>query len=70
MRYAITFQVGGEEQTQEVDAPDAATAAELIRDEQGRTDELFELISVQLLDPIDPTGSDGVEEADSISASC
>lgn len=70
MHYAITFQVGGEEHTQEVDAPDAATAAELIRDERGKTDELFELISVQLLDPINENGNEGIEEADSVSASC
>lgn len=70
MRYAITFQVGGDEHTQEVDAPDAATAAEIIRDERGKTDEMFELISVLLLDPIDQDGNKGIEQPDSVSASC
>lgn len=50
MRYAITFLVGGEQQVQELDAPDAATAADIIHEEHGRTPALFELISVALLE--------------------
>ena len=53
MRYAITYQVGGEQHVQEVDAPDAATAADMIHEAHGRTAEMFELISVALLE--DPT---------------
>jgi len=50
MRYDVTYQVAGEEHTDRVDAPDAAAAAAAIHDAHGRTSELFELISVQLLD--------------------
>jgi len=50
MRYAVTYLVGGQEQLEEVDAPDAATAVSMIHEAHGRTPEPFELISVTLLD--------------------
>jgi len=48
MQYQVTFQLAGEERTEAVDAPDAATAVSKIQFDFGRTDELFELISVQV----------------------
>jgi hypothetical protein len=48
MHYQVTFQLAGEERTESVDAPDAATAVSKIQFDFGRTDELFELISVQV----------------------
>lgn len=51
MQYQVTFQLAGEERTEAVDAPDAATAVSKIQFDFGRTDELFELISVQVDEP-------------------
>jgi len=51
MHYHVTFLLGGEERTEPVDAPDAASAVSLTQIEYGRGDEMFELISVQLDDP-------------------
>ncbi len=48
MQYQVTFQLAGEERTEAVDAPDAATAVSKIQFDFGRTDEMFELISVQV----------------------
>jgi hypothetical protein len=48
MNYHVTFQLAGEERTESVDAPDAATAVSKIQFDFGRTDEMFELISVQV----------------------
>lgn len=50
MRYDVTYQIAGEQRTDRVDAPDAAAAAAAIHDAHGRSADLFELISVQLLD--------------------
>ena len=50
MRYDVTYQIGGEERTDRVEAPDAAAAAAAVHDAHGRSADLFELISVQLLD--------------------
>lgn len=54
MRYDVTFQVGGEERVERVDAPDAASAVEVIRAAHRGSTDLFELIQVHLLD--DPEG--------------
>jgi hypothetical protein len=62
MHYQVTFQLAGEERTESVDAPDAATAVSKIQFDFGRTDELFELISVQ----VDEAAA---EEADAASPS-
>ena len=48
MHYHVTFQLAGEERTESVDAPDAATAVSKIQFDFGRTEEMFELISVQV----------------------
>lgn len=48
MQYQVTFRLGGEERTEEIDAPDAATAVQITQLEFGRSEGLFELISVQL----------------------
>ena len=50
MRYDVTYQVAGQEHTDQVDAPDAATAAAQVQMAHGRSAELFELIYVHLLD--------------------
>ena len=50
MRYDVTYQVSGEERTDRIEAPDAAAAAAAMHDAHGRSSEMFELISVQLLD--------------------
>lgn len=50
MRYDVTYQIAGDERTERVEAPDAAAAAAAIHDAHGRSADLFELISVQLLD--------------------
>lgn len=52
MHYEVTFQVAGEERTEMVDAPDAATAVATVEAEYGRTLELFELIQVHLIEGI------------------
>jgi hypothetical protein len=50
MLYEVTYQVGGEQQMERVDAPDAATAAATVRDLHGRSSQMFELILVHLVD--------------------
>ena len=52
MRYEVTFQIAGDERTETVDAPDAATAVATVEVEHGRTPELFELIQVHLIEDI------------------
>ena len=63
MHYNVTFQVDGNERTESVDAPDAASAVTQIQAEHGRTSELFELIQVQLLDDASAETSDDVVQA-------
>ena len=50
MKYDITFQVDGEEQTERVDAPDAATAASRVRNAHATDDSVFELLLVHLVE--------------------
>ncbi len=52
MHYEVTFQIAGDERTESVDAPDAATAVATVEAEHGRTPELFELIQVHLIEDI------------------
>ncbi len=52
MRYEVTYQVGGDERVEQVDAADAASAAATVQETFGRTEELFELIYVHLLDAV------------------
>lgn len=52
MHYHVIFQLDGEERTATVDAPDAASAVNQTQVEFGRGDEMFELISVTLDEPI------------------
>ena len=56
MRYEVTYQVGGDERVEQVDAPDAASAAASVQETFGRTEELFELIYVHLLDAVPASG--------------
>ena len=50
MTYDVTYQLGGEERTDRVAAPDAATAAATVRDAHSRTSDRFELLLVHLVD--------------------
>ena len=62
MLYDVTYQVGGEQRVERVDAPDAATAAATVRELHGRSARMFELILVHLVDDAsatDRTGPDG-----------
>lgn len=54
MRYQVTYQVDGDEHTDEVDAPDAAAAASSVR-QAHQSASMFELILVHLVD-IDEAG--------------
>jgi hypothetical protein len=54
MHYNVTYHLGTEEFTAEVEAPDAATAVSKIQFDHGRSEDHFELISVQLLDSLEP----------------
>jgi hypothetical protein len=53
MHYQVTFRLAGDERTEAVDAPDAASAVNQTQIEYGRGDDLFELISVQLDAPVE-----------------
>lgn len=59
MLYDVTYQVGGQEHIERVDAPDAAAAAAAVQRQHAGPDELFELIYVHLLEDSGPD-----EEAD------
>ncbi|CAA9587088.1 MAG: hypothetical protein AVDCRST_MAG19-5024 [uncultured Thermomicrobiales bacterium] len=50
MLYEVTYQVGGDERTDTVDAPDAASAAASVREANGHSPELFELLLVHLVE--------------------
>lgn len=50
MTYEVTFQIGGEEQTDRIDAPDAATAASRVRNAHQTDDGVFELLLVHLVE--------------------
>lgn len=50
MMYEVTYQVGGDERTDSVDAPDAASAAASVRESHGQSPDLFELLLVHLVD--------------------
>lgn len=61
--YNVTYHVGTEEFTDEVEAPDAATAVSRIQFDHGRTDDHFELISVQLQESHEPETADEPDPA-------
>jgi len=52
MLYQVIFQLDGEERTATIDAPDAASGVNQTQVEFGRGDEMFELISVTLDEPL------------------
>lgn len=54
MRYDVTYQIGGEQHVTRVDAADAASAARAVQEEHGHSEDMFELISIQLLDELPP----------------
>jgi hypothetical protein len=56
MRYEVTYQLGGEERVDSVDAPDAAAAAAMVREAHGHSAEMFELILVHLMDELPTAG--------------
>lgn len=53
MMYEVTYQVGGQEHTDRVDAPDAAGAEAAVRELRGHSDDVFELLLVHLVEPDD-----------------
>ena len=61
MRYEVLYLAGGEEQTDVVEALDAAEAASTVQHEHGRSAESFELLSVNLIDDLEsmPIGESG-----------
>lgn len=70
MFYDVTFQVGGEEQTDRIDAPDAATAASRVRNAHQTEDGMFELMLVHLIeDEESASGEPAAETAASTSSS-
>lgn len=50
MRYEVTYQVAGEQQTDLIEAADAPSAADAVRQAHADSDGLFELILVHLVD--------------------
>ena len=50
MVYEVTYQVGGEERTDVVDAPDAAGAVASVRDARAGGPDRFELLLVHLVE--------------------
>ena len=50
MQYDVTYQIGGEERTDRVDAPDAAGAAAVVREAHDAPEDRFELLLVHLID--------------------
>jgi histone deacetylase complex regulatory component SIN3 len=50
MKYEVRYQIGGEEQTAEVDVDDAASAVQLVQERFQDSSEVFELIQVHLLE--------------------
>jgi len=52
MHYEVTYQVGGEQSVEHVDAADAASAAQRVQEIHGHGDGLFELISIHLMDEL------------------
>jgi hypothetical protein len=50
MKYDVRYQIGGEEESIEVEADDAAMAASIVQEKFLDQSELFELIQVHLLD--------------------
>lgn len=63
MMYEVTFQIGGDEQTDRVDAPDAATAASRVRNAHQTEDGVFELLLVHLVEEIDDSEPATSEES-------
>lgn len=50
MMYEVTYQVGGQEHTDRVDAHDAAGAEAAVREARGHSAEMFELLLVHLVE--------------------
>lgn len=69
MRYEVTFQSGGEQTTAGVEADSAAEAAQTVQLEHGHGEDLFELISVQLLDELPPDHHSTVPGSEGTSSS-
>jgi hypothetical protein len=58
MRYEVHYRAGSEEQSQIIEAIDAAEAASAVQTEIGRSVDSFELLSVHPLDEGGPTSLD------------
>jgi hypothetical protein len=59
MQYEVRYLIGGEERSDIVEAETAADAARIVQDQFLRSESVFELIQVQLLD--DQPLSDSLE---------
>lgn len=57
MLYEVTFQVNGDEQTDQIEAPDAATAASRARNAHAADDAVFELLLVHLVEDQAPAST-------------
>jgi hypothetical protein len=66
MRYEVHYLIGGEEQAQEIEAPDAAEAASMVEHAAASSNEGFELLSINLIDSLAEANS-GAENAESTS---
>lgn len=55
MQYEVTYQIGGEEHVDVVEAPDAATAASRVRNAHQTDDGVFELLLVHLIEDEEAT---------------
>ena len=59
MRYEVTYQLAGEQHTDQIDAPDAASAAAAARQAHGGSSDMFELILVHLVEQeTEPVGDE------------
>lgn len=62
MQYEVTYQIGGEEHVDVVEAPDAATAASRVRNAHQTDDGMFELMLVHLIEEEDPEAPEASNE--------
>lgn len=63
MLYDVSYQIDGEERMDRVDAPDAAGAAQAVREAHDGPEERFELILVHLIEDGAAIGTDAATVA-------
>jgi hypothetical protein len=67
MQYEVTYQIGGEEHVDVVEAPDAATAASRVRNAHQTDDGAFELLLVHLIEDESEEGATDESVVNSLS---